>query len=189
MRPVLIVPPPLPVIRNGSWFGAVRVAVEQAGGGHQYRVVEERRLPLGDLFHPLREVGELRDVELVRLEVHRFLVGGPAVVGQVEMQRALHAFQELEIHLRQVVVEHQRRDARLVHLEREHDQIEHQLHVIGDVLRQLVRRPRHVGLRQRRPPAFDALFLRCLRDALLDVADGFEVLAQLLVVAAADLSP
>ena len=103
------------------------------------------------------------------------------------MQRALHAFEELEVHLRQVVVEHQRRDARLVHLEREHDQVEHQLHVIRHVLRQLVRRARHVGLRQRRPPAFEALFLRGALDALLDVADRFEVLVQLDVVAAADL--
>ena len=59
-------------------------------------------------------------------------------------KRALHALDELEVHLRQIVVQHQRRDPRLVHLEREHDEIQHQLHVIRDVLRQLVLRPRHV---------------------------------------------
>ena len=109
------------------------------------------------------------------------------VVRQVEVQRALDAFEELEVHLRQVVVEHQRRDARLVHLEREHDQVEHQLHVIGHVLRQLVLRARHVRLVERRPPAFEPLFLRRSLDPLLDVADGLEVLAQLALSPRADL--
>ncbi len=45
------------------------------------------------------------------------------------------------------------------------------------------------GCGQRRPPALDALFLRRALDALLDVADRFEVFAQLEVVAPADLRP
>ena len=76
MRPALIVPPPLPVMQDRQLIGAVRVAVEEARREHQDRVVEERAVAFLDLLHPLRQVGELRDVELVGLQVHRFLVGG-----------------------------------------------------------------------------------------------------------------
>ena len=46
---------------------------------------------------------------------------------RVRQQRfaALDALDELEVHLRQIVVEHQRRDPRLIHLEGEYDEIEH----------------------------------------------------------------
>ena len=187
MRPGLSVPPPLPVSRIGSWLALWGSPSNRLEAQHQDRIVEQRRLALVDVLHPLRQIGELRDVELVGLQVHRFLFGGAAVVREVEVERALDAVEELEVHLRQIVVQHQRRDPRLVHLEREDDQVEHQLHVIRHVLRQLVGRARHVGLGQRRAPAFDPLFLRGALDALLDVADRLEVLAELAVVVAADL--
>ena len=111
------------------------VTVEEARGKHEDRVIEEGGVALLDRFHPLDEVGELRGVKLICLEIHRLLVDGLAVVGEVEVQSTLHTFEELEVHLRKIVIEHQCGDAALVHLEREHGQIEHELHVIGDVLR------------------------------------------------------
>jgi hypothetical protein len=98
------------------------------------------------------------------------------------MQAALHARQEAEVHLGQVVVQHARRDARLVHAEREHDQIEHQLHVLRNNLRQLVRRAPHVRRGERRPPAFEPSVTRRTLDAFFDVANGFQVVVELSLV-------
>src|SRR5687767_12109622 len=57
-------PAPLAGQQDRQLPGAVRVAVEQAGGTHQDRVVEQRAVPFADLLHALREVGELFDVVL-----------------------------------------------------------------------------------------------------------------------------
>ena len=53
----------------------------------------------------------------------------------------------------------------------------------------VVRRARHVRLFQSRAPAFESLFFGGMVDALLDVADGFQIFIQLLAVAGADLGP
>ena len=106
---------------------------------------------------------------------------------QVQVQRALDAFDKPEIHLRQVVVQHQRDDAGLIHLEGQHHQVQHQLHVLGHVLGQRIGRPLHVWFVDGRPPAFETLVLGRPLNPLLDVADRFEILAQLGPVAAVDL--
>ena len=100
------------------------------------------------------------------------------------MQRAADAFNEFEVHLREVVIQHARGDARLIHLKREHDQVEHQLHVIWHILRNFIGWAWHVRLLQRGPPALQPLFLRRPVDALFDIPYGFQILVQLLLVAA-----
>jgi len=165
----------------------VRIAIEQARHEHQDRTIEQRLASLIDVLQPLNQVRELLHVILIRLQVHRLEFRDVAVVREVEVQRAVTAFQEFEVHLRQVVIQHARRDARLVHLERKHDQIHHQLHVIRNVLRNLVRRTRHVGLRQGRPPAFNPFLLRRGIDARLDRPHRLQILVQLLAISAADL--
>ena len=72
-------------------------------------------------------------------------------------------------------------------MEGEHGKVEHQLHVGGHVLRNLVGRTRHVGLLQGGTPAFEALFLGGAFNALLDVAHRLQVFVELLLVAAGDL--
>ena len=51
--------------------GLVPVAVEQVRAAHQQGVVEQGALALGDRLQAADEVGELGDVVLVRLQVHR----------------------------------------------------------------------------------------------------------------------
>ena len=57
--------------------------------------------------------------------------------------------------------------------ERQHDQIEDQPHVLGDILRQLLLRAGHIGARQRRLPAFESSVAGRLIDAGFDVANRF----------------
>ena len=87
------------------------------------------------------------------------------------MQAALNAFQKAEVHLRQIVVQHARCDACLVHLKGQHDEVEHQPHVIGDLLRQFIRGSGQIGSRQRWTPAFEAFFLGRSVDPLFDASD------------------
>src|SRR5262245_4692837 len=51
------------------------VAVEQVRTTHEDRVIEQGPVPFLDTLETLDQVGELRDVELVRLQVHRFALG------------------------------------------------------------------------------------------------------------------
>ena len=190
MRPVLSVPPPLPVSRIGSWSAPCASPSNRLDAHIRIELSSSVVSPSEISFIRCGEVGELRDVELVRLQVHRFLVGGLPVVREVEVQRALHALEELEVHLRQVVVEHQRRDARLVHLEREHDQVEHQLHVIR--ARSAAARSSGAACRAARASAaslrcrssFDA---RSIRFSMSRIDSKYSL--SLCVVAPADLRP
>ena len=86
-----------------------------------------------------------------------------------------------------VVVKLQRGDPSRVGLEPEHQDIAHELHVLGDVLRNAVRRAGHVGLRQRRPPSLQFTLLAGSVDALLHVTNGIEVLVELAAVVNANL--
>ena len=102
------------------------------------------------------------------------------------MQGSAHAVNKLEVHLRKIVVEHQRDDARFVHLEREDYEVKHELHVIGNVLRNLIGRARQVRLLQRRTPAFKAFFFRRMVNAVFNVADGFQIFIKFFAVAGTD---
>ena len=118
-------------------------------------------------------------MKLVRLEIHRLAHRIASVVRQVKMQGTLHSNEKAKIHLREVGVEHERRKARLVHLKRQDDEVEHQPHVLRYILRQLLGGPCHIGLRQRRAPALEPLLLRGTVNALLDIANRFKILVEL----------
>ena len=156
--------------QDGDLIGTVRIAIKQVGTHHQDGAIQQRRAALVNRLHLLHEVGILLHVELIGFEVHGLNLRRVAVMGKVEVQRAADAFDELEVHLRQIVVQHQAHHARLVHLEGEHDEIEHELHVGGHVLRNLVGRTWHVRLLQGGAPTFEALFLRSALNAFLDIA-------------------
>ena len=86
-----------------------------------------------------------------------------------------------------VVVKLERGDPRRVGLEPEHQDVAHELHMLGDVLRDAVRRAGHVGLRQGRSPALQFALLASSVDALLHVANRIEVLVELAAVVDANL--
>ena len=90
---------------------------------------------------------------------------------------------------RMIVVELERDDPRGVGLEGEHEDVAHQPHVLGDVLRDAVRRPRHVGLVERWLPALQFPSLSGGGDPLLHVADAVEIFVELPPVARADPPP
>ena len=112
----------MPGEKQRHLVGAVCIAVKQVGPAQQEGTVEQRLAAFINRLEPLDQVSELLEMELVGLQIHRFGRRSLAVVRQVQVQRALHAFQELEVHLRKIVVQHQGRDPRLIHLKREHDE-------------------------------------------------------------------
>src|SRR5205823_14326895 len=82
----------------------------------------------------------------------------------------------------------ERADPRRVGLEREDQNVRHEPHVIGDVLRNAVRRTRNVRLREGRPPALQFAFLAGIFDSHLYIANGIEILIELELIAGADLA-
>jgi hypothetical protein len=89
---------------------------------------------------------------------------------------------------RVIVVELQRGDAGRIRLEPEHENIAHQTHVIGDVLRDAIGGARNVRLIKRRTPALQLALLPGLVDTLLDIADRVEVLVEFALIRPADLA-
>ena len=116
--------------QNRHFVRAVLIAIVEIGGEHHDRIIQKRGTAFIDALHLLDQIGELLHMELIGLEVHRFKRGYFTVVRKIQVQRAGDALQKLEVHLREIVVEHQRRHTSFVHLETQYRQVHHQLHVI-----------------------------------------------------------
>ena len=86
-----------------------------------------------------------------------------------------------------IVVQLEGGDPRGVGLESEHQDVAHELHVLGNVLRDAVGRAGHIRLGQRRPPALQFALLAGMVDALFHVANRVEILVELAAVVEADL--
>ena len=157
------------------------VAVQHRRAVEQHRVVEQGALALLDRLEPAGDVGHLLHEEPIHLEP----VGRVAVREQM-VDHVVHP-QVREPQRAVVVVQLEGGDPRGVGLEPEHQDVAHELHVLGDVLRDAVGRAGHVGLRQRRPPPLQLPLLAGIVDALLHVADRIEVLVELAAVVEADL--
>ena len=150
--PSAIRPPPPPSITTGScvasWLPVIMLeqnsSIELSSG---------RPLAFLDRVELAGDVGELLDEELVHLQP----VGRVGVRQQV-VDHVVDA-QVREPQRRVVVVELERGDPRGVGLEAEHEDVAHQPHVLGDVLRNAVGGPRHVRLVERRPPALQLALL------------------------------
>ena len=87
-----------------------------------------------------------------------------------------------------VVVELERADARGVGLERQHEQVAHDAHVLDNVLRVAVRRARNVRLGQSRSPALQFAAFAGALDSFLHLTDGVEVFVEFLLVEPADVA-
>lgn len=88
-----------------------------------------------------------------------------------------------------VVVQFERRHARRVGLKSEDENVDHQFHVFGDVLRKPVRRAFDVRFIESWLPTLQFAALTRIGDAGLDFADAVEVLVQLLLISGTDLPP
>jgi len=99
------------------------------------------------------------------------------------METALDPFDKPKVHLGQIVVQHAGGDARLVHAESQDDQVEHQFHVLGHILRKRIGRARNVWSGEGWTPPFEALILRRAIDPFFDIANGFEIFVEFLETA------
>ena len=158
------------------------MAGQHAGAEHQHRVVERSAFALLDAVEPPGDVGHL----LEKKTVHFQPVGGVAVREQV-VNHVVHA-EVREAQRAVVVVQLERADARGVGLERQHEEVAHDAHVLDDVLRVAVFRARHVGLGQGRPPALQLAALAGARDSHFHLANGVEVFVEFLPVEPADVA-
>ena len=85
-----------------------------------------------------------------------------------------------------IVVQLEGRNPSRIGLETQHQDVDHQPHVFGDVLRDAVARSRYAGLLQCRPPALQLASFARIGQALLDLADTFQIFVQFLAIGATD---
>ena len=144
----------------------VVMAVDHAGAEHQHRVVERSAFALLYFIQSTGDVGHLLEEKLVHFQP----VVRVAVREQV-VDHVVHA-EVREAERAVVVVQLERADARGIGLERQHEQVAHQPHMLDDVLRVAVLRARDIRLGQGRPPALQFAAFAGALDSLFDFADG-----------------
>ena len=160
---------------HGNVVVVVDVGVAHAAAIEDDRVIEQTTVAVRNRLQLLQEVGHRLDVIRIQLRVRLHLLGIVAVVrhrvvrlGQTDLGiRAIDVFPR----------HHQRADASDVGLERQHLQVEHQLDVLLERWRHADRLLRHRKI---------AVVRFGLRNALLDVANGVEILSQLRAIARAE---
>ena len=175
---------------DGQLAGIVGVAVEEAGAEDDHAVVEKGAFAFLGVLHFGEGAGEDLHVVFVGLLVHG-QTGGIIGVMREFVQGALDAAPVTEVHAGEVVVEHQRGHSGSVHLEGEHEQVEHQIHVILGMGRQASGGSREGGVADGGQPTLSAGFLLTkflgLFDALFEFADGGQVLVHFEQVALAEV--
>ena len=158
----------------------VRVAVRHRRAVHDGGVVEQRRIAIHRRLELVEQVRQQTDVVAVDLGE---LPHAGRVVAMVRRRMETRRHAAVRIHAGRGIAAHlERKDARHVTLQREHLQVEHDLHMIGVGIRHTRRRTGQFALLTRRVARFDLL------NAPLDFADVLEVLVHTTPVAGAELT-
>src|SRR5688572_29060479 len=110
-------------------------------------------------------------MKLVCLEIHLLPFWIAAIMREIQMQTSLDSLDESEIHLREIVIQRARNDPGLIHPEGQHNQVEHQFHVLGYVLRKSIRGTCHVRRGEGRTPPLQASILRSVLETFFDIAN------------------
>ena len=149
------------------------VAGEHRGAEHQHRVVECCAFPLLDRIEFTGNVANLLQEKLIHLEPVCGVAMGQKVVNHVidtkiwETQRGV------------IVVQLKRANSRCVRLESEHQNVAHKTHMLGNVLRNSIRRARDIWFAQRWAPALELAALTSILNPGFDFANRVEVLVEL----------
>ena len=166
-------------------IGGIVAAGLHAGHVHQNGIVERGPLTFLNRVQPAGDVGELLQKKLVHLQpIGRHL----AAIGVRQFVMSDLDVEVRELQIAVIVVQLQCADASRIGLERQHENIAHQPHVVGKILWNALGRPRHIGLVEVRPPALKFPMLAREFETQFDLAHRIEVLVEFLLIAGTDLT-